>query len=34
MKTYKSFIEASWDKSDPLPFFKYALLINNFKKNR
>ena len=34
MKTYRNFIEASWDKSDPLPFFKYALLINNFKINR
>ena len=34
MKTYKSFIEASWDKLDPLPFFKYGLMIRQYSSKR
>lgn len=32
--TYKNFTEATWDVSDPLPFFKYALLSVQFIKKR
>jgi predicted ATP-grasp superfamily ATP-dependent carboligase len=34
LKSYKKFYEASWDFTDSLPFFKYAMLMGRFVKNR
>ncbi len=34
LKSYKKFSEATWDIKDPLPFFKYALLMGRFVQNR
>jgi len=34
LKSYKKFYEASWDITDPFPFFKYAMLMGRFVKNR
>lgn len=34
LKTYENFTEATWDVSDPLPFFKYAQLSVQFVNRR
>jgi len=34
LRSYKSFHEATWDIKDPVPFFKYAMLLGRFVKNR
>jgi len=34
LATYRRFTEATWDLSDAIPFFKYAMLMGRFAKTR